>query len=90
MTVEQQHAVTLILSGLDVRILLLLIGGVEINELVVLILLICLDERLVFIECEVLALRILKQSEVLGAIVETILREDTVVDEEFQVVPRLP
>ena len=89
MAVEQQHAIAFILGCLDVGVLLFLVGGVEVDELVVLVFLIGLDEGLVLVEGEVFAVSVLHQGEVLGTVVEAVLREDAVVDEEFQVVPLL-
>ena len=89
LAVEQQHTVALVLCSLDVRILLLLVGGIEIDELVVLIFLVGLDKGLVFVEGEVLAFSVLHQGEVLGTVIEPFLGENTIVDEEFQVVPLL-
>jgi hypothetical protein len=37
LSVEEQYAVTLVLSGLDVRVLVVLVGGVEIYQVAVLI-----------------------------------------------------
>ena len=74
---------------LDVGVLLLLVRGVEVDELVVLVLLRRLDQLAVLVEGEVLALRVLHQGELLGAVVESLFGEDAVVDEELQVVPLL-
>ena len=48
-----------------------------------------LDEGLVLLEGEVLALNVLEERELLGAIVKLLLRQHAVVDEELQVVPLL-
>ena len=61
LSVEQQHRVALVLCGLNVAVLLILVGGIEVDEGVVLVLLTSLDERLVLIEGEVLALCILEE-----------------------------
>ena len=89
LSVEQQYAVTLVLSSLDIGVLLFLVCGVEIDELVVLVLLISLDECLILVEGELFAFCIFHQSEVLGTIIESFFCKDTIVDEELQVVPLL-
>ena len=48
-----------------------------------------LDECAIFVECEVFALSVLHQCEVLGAIVERLLAQHSVVDEDLEVVPFL-
>ncbi len=87
LAVHQQHAVALVLSGLDIRVLVVLVGGIEVYEVTVLVGLVVLDERLVLLHSEVLAVDILKQGEILGTVVEVLLREHSVVDEELQIVP---
>ena len=89
LSIEQEHGVALVLCSLDVAVLLVLVGGIEVDEIAVLVLLACLDERLVFVEGKVFALRVLHQRELLGAVIEILLRQDAVVDEELQVVPFL-
>ena len=89
MTIEQQHAVTTLLGGFDVAVLLLLVVGIEVHQRSVLIGLLALDERLVLFKCEVFAVDILQQRKVFGAFVEVILRQHAVVDEYLQVVPLL-
>ena len=65
----------------------LLVVGVEVYQVAVLVGLVVLDEGLVFLEGEVLAVYVLEEGEVLGAFVEVFLREHSVVDEDLQVVP---
>ena len=77
------------MSSLDIAVLLFLIGSIEIYEHVVLVLLRSLDKCLILVEGEILTLGIFHQGEVLSAVVEVLLREDSVVDEELQVVPFL-
>ncbi len=89
LTFHQEYRVTLLLGSLDVRVLLLLVVGIEIYQVAILIGLVVLDQGLVLLESEVLALYILQESEVLGTLVEVFLREHTVVDEDLEVIPFL-
>lgn len=89
LAVEQQHAVAFVLRSLDIRILFLLVVGIEVDEFSVFISLVVFDKRLVLVECEVLTVDILEEGEVLGTVVEVLLREHAVVDEQLEVVPFL-
>ena len=89
LAVQQQHGVALVLGCLDVAVLVVLVRGIEVHELAILVGLVVLDERLVLLIGEMLALDILHQGEVLGTLVEVLLREHAVMDEELQVVPFL-
>ena len=89
MSVEQQHAVALVLSGFDEAVLLVLVLGIEVDQIAALVGLVVFDERLILLEGEVFTLDILEQGEVFGAVVEVGLREHTVVDEQLQVIPLL-
>ena len=73
LTFHQEHRVTLLLGSLDVRVLLLLIVSIEIYQIAILISLVVLDQRLVLLVSEVLALHILQKREILGALVEVFL-----------------
>ena len=61
LSVEEQHRVALVLGSLDIRVLVVLVCSIEVNQVAVLILLGSLDERLVLVECEVFALCILEE-----------------------------
>ena len=67
--------------------MLVFVGGVEENYAVVLVGLVVLDDILVLVECEILALGVFVEEEVFGEVVEFLVGEHTVLDKEFEVVP---
>ena len=87
MSVHQQHVVTLCIGGIDVAVLVVLVVGVEVDEVAILVCLFALDEGLVLLLGVELALRVLQQSERLGLVVEVALAEHAVVDENLDVIP---
>ena len=89
LTFHQEYRIALLLGCLDIRILLFLIVGVEINQVAILIGLVVLNQRLVLLESKVLSLNIFQKCEVLGALVEIFLREHSVVDEDLEIIPFL-
>ena len=87
--VHLQHAVAFVLGGLYVAVLLVLIVRVEVNQVALLVGLRILDEVLIFLESEVLALHVFQQGELGGAVVKLLVRQHSELDEEFQAVPFL-
>ena len=85
--VHHQDIIALALGRLDISVLRLLIGSIEINQVAVLILLVRLDQRLVLLEREVLAVHVLQQSEALRTLGELLVRQHTIDDEDLQVIP---
>ena len=61
LSVEEQHRVALVLGSLDIRVLVVLVCSIEVNQVAVLILLGSLDERLILVKGKVFALCILEE-----------------------------
>ena len=57
-------------GGFDIAVLVLFVGGIEIDKLSLFVRLVVFDERLIFFEGEELALDILQQSKVFRFVIE--------------------
>ena len=73
LSVEQQHVVALALGALYEAILSLLVGGIQIDEVAFLVGLVVLDERLILLVGVVLAIHVLEEGKIFGAVVEIVL-----------------
>ena len=89
LAVQQQHIVALCLGRLDVGVLLLGVGSVQIDQIAIFVSLVGTDERLVLVVSVVLTIGVLQQGKFLRLLIEVVLRQHAVVDEDFQVVPLL-
>ena len=89
MSVHEEHAVAFGIGSLDESVLFFFVGGIEVDQHVVLVFLVAFNQRLVLVESEVLPVNVFEECEILGTVVERFLSEHTIVDEEFQVVPFL-
>ena len=89
LAIHQQYVVAELLGSLDLAVLGLGVGGVEINDLLVLVGLLGLDAFAVILEAEELTVGVLKQGEVHSAFAEFLIGEHSVFDEELEVVPLL-
>ena len=77
------------MCSLDVGVLLIAVGSIEVDEVAILVGLVVLDEGLILLVGEVLVVGVGEQGKLLGLVIERLLGEHTVVDEELQVVPLL-
>ena len=89
LTIHQEHIVALGIGGINVTVLVVLVVGIEVDQVAVLVCLFALDECLVFLEGVHLAFRILQQGKCLSLIVEVALGEHSIVDENLDVIPFL-
>ena len=89
LSLHLQYAVAFIFSGLDIAVLLVLIGGIEVDQVAVLIGLRILDQVLVLLEGEILTLDVLQQGELSRTVVELLVGQHTILDKELQAVPLL-
>ena len=89
LAVEEEHVVAFCACCLDVAPLCLAVVAVEAYEVTVLVGLVFLDGSLVFLVGVAFAVDVAEQGKLFGLVVEVGLAEDTVVDEEFEVVPLL-
>ena len=83
MSVKQQHGVALRLGFFYICVLLVFVVGIEVHQCAIFVSLCVFDERFVLFEGEVFSLRVLEQCEVLGAVIESLVRQHTVVDEHL-------
>ena len=89
MAVHQQYIIALVLGSLDIAVLLVFVVGVQINQVTVLVRLIILYQGLILFKSIMLAVCIGEKGEILCSIIEILLREHSIVDEDFQIVPLL-
>ena len=87
LAVHQQDVIALGLRSLDVGVLAFHVGGIQIHALLVLVGLVALDGRLVLVEGEELAVSVLQEGELHGAVAELLVGKHAVFDEELEVVP---
>ena len=78
LAVQKEHVVALVLCGLDEAVLGLGVGSIEIDQLAVLVLLLCLYGLAVVLDAEVLAVGILEQAELHRPVAELLVAEHTV------------
>ena len=89
LAVHEEHIVALVLRSLNEGVLGILVGGIEIHDLVVLVGLVAADGCPVLVEAEILAVHILQEGELQGLFAELLIGEHTILDEEFEIVPFL-
>ena len=89
LAVHQQHVIAPVPGSFDERILRVHISGIEAYCLLVLVGLVIGNRLPVILEAEVLAVGVLHQGEVHGAVTELLVREHAIFDEELDVVPLL-
>jgi len=66
-----------------------LVGGIEVDQLSILVGLVVLNQLLVFVQRKLLAIHIAQQAAFLGFFPKLLFGQDAVLDEDFQVVPFL-
>ena len=89
LAVHEEHIVALVLRSLNEGILGILVGSIQIYDLVVLVGLIAADGCPVLVEAEILAFHILQEGELQGLFAELLIGQHTILDEEFEIVPFL-
>ena len=87
--VHQQNVVPEVLRRLDLDILIIEVGSVQVDHLLVFVGLFGFDCLAIVFEAEELAVGILEQCEVHGALAELLVGKHAVLNEEFEVVPFL-
>ena len=87
LSVHDEDVVAAILGRLDVAVLLVRVGGVEVDDVVFLIGLLGGDQLAILFEGVIGAVDVLEQGELRGAVVELLVAEHAVLDEELQAVP---
>ncbi len=89
LAVHQKHIVALVLGRLDESVLLVGVGGVEVNDLLVLVCLVLCDRLAVVLKREVLPVRVLEQGELHSLLAELLVGEHSIFNEQLEVVPLL-
>ena len=89
LSVHDEDVVAAILGRLDVAVLLVRVGGVEVDDAAFLIGLLGGDQLAILLEGVIGAVDVLEQGELRGAVVELLVAEHAVLDEELQAVPLL-
>ena len=89
LSVHDEDVVAAILGRLDVAVLLVRVGGVEVDDAAFLIGLLGGDQLAILLEGVIGAVDVLEQGKLRGAVVELLVAEHAVLDEELQAVPLL-
>ena len=87
LAVHQKHVIALGLGSLHKGVLAFHVRRIQVYAFLVLVGLIAFHSRLVFIEGEELAIRVLEEGELHRAVAELLVRKHAVFDEELEVVP---
>ena len=88
-TIEQEHAVPLVLGRADVAILTIRILRIEMDHLLVLIGLVALDQSLVLLESVKLLIGVLEEQDPLSPLGKLLIRKHAILHEEIKCRPLL-
>ena len=89
LTVEKQNIIPFGPGRLYITVLLVLIGGIQVNQCFILIGLLRFYQLLVLLEGKIFSVCILQQGKLRCTLIELLLGDHSIVDEQLQVVPLL-
>ena len=89
LSIHNQYIISFILRSLNIGILFLYISSIQIYNIIVFICLIYFYQIFIFFQCKILIIGIFQQDYIVGSFCEFFIRQYSILDKHFQVIPFL-